>query len=194
MTQLPVESVLELFGDFKVFLDVADAVSLHDDDVAPVQKVVDGECSYKEEPKPEENEDFLVEEIDWQDALNRETLNILELTDLKVAECDTWETWAFPPWVVRMETLQNLKSVNVVIGGHKGIQKKELTDDINNVEDFDKQEKSRQERTTTFAADDTTNATDTFSHGRVLIPTIVPFTVQPFVNMSCQMLNGFLSC
>ena len=184
---------MKLIGDFQIFLYVADTVTLHNDDIAPVEKVVDGKSGDEEEPEPQEDEDFLVEQVDGQNALDSVTEHVLELTDLEVAECHTWEAWTLPPWVVGMETFENFKTIHIVIGCHESIQQEELTNDVADIQNLDEKEKAGEESTASFTADNTAHTANTFPHGSVAVPIVVTFTIQPFIDVSCQMLDDLLS-
>lgn len=52
-----------------------------------------GNRSDKDEPEPYEKEDLLIEEVDWEGALNAIPLCVSHKTDLRTRTKNTWTNW-----------------------------------------------------------------------------------------------------
>ena len=51
-----------------------------------MEQTDEGGDSDEHEPEPDEQEDLLVEQVDWQDTLDRVAVNVRLLTDLEVTQ------------------------------------------------------------------------------------------------------------
>lgn len=177
VAKFTVKPALKLVGYLQVFLYEGYTVLLNGDSVAPGQKIVYGKGSDKEKPKPQENENFLVEQVDWKHALDCEALNVFKLANFEITEGDSWETWALSPRGVRSQAIQDFEAVDIIIGGHESVEQEELANDVSHIQSFDGKVQAREECAASFAANEATDSGDLLPCGGVSVPGIVALGV-----------------
>lgn len=122
---------------FKEFFDVCYVVVFDDDVLDLEQEVIEGNYGNYYELELKEDEDFFVEEVDGKDVLYGLLLQVLQLMDVEIIECDVWELVVFFDFLVVGQVIQNFK----IIGGvkfvfYESIEDEELVDDVDIVQDF----------------------------------------------------------
>lgn len=186
---LPVDLVQQL----QVLLDVGHPSGEEQDPPNPEQEVAAGAGSDEDKPEPEEYEDFFIKHVDWQDTLDGVGLDILELSDLKVTVCDFWEARRITPGMIICQSIQDLKTIKIVPVSHERVQKKKLSNDIDNIEDLHKYIKAGDVHSIPLGTEETKESRSLLPQSYQDIPTILPMCFQPSVHVQRNVANGLLS-
>ena len=125
---------MQLVVDLEIFLDILASIALEDHTVKPSHQVDAGQERHQHQPEPDENEDFLVEEVDGKDTLYGPSLDVLQLTNSEVAESDTREARRLAPGVTLTQLREHFKAIQVEVCGQESIEDEELTDHIGGVQ------------------------------------------------------------
>ena len=125
--------------------------------------------------------------------MDREALQVLELSDADVAERDAWEPRALSPRTALSHVVHELKSVEVVGGGEEGVQKEELANGVNDVQDLHKEVHGRQVAAGAFVAEEAEEAGSLVLGADEHIPLVLLVGVKPFVHESRQSIQRFVS-
>ncbi len=73
------------------------------------------------QPKPEEDEDLFVEEIDGEDALDGVTVDAAQFPHFKVAKSHSGEAFTGRPVLIKDQLVKDLKSVHMIVSCQEGI-------------------------------------------------------------------------
>ncbi|RUS82797.1 hypothetical protein EGW08_009417, partial [Elysia chlorotica] len=184
LAELLVEAGVQLVVDLQVLLDVARAVTLEDHPVQPAGHVDAGQHRDQDQPEPDDHEDLLVEEVDWQHALHRERLDVLQLSDLEVAERDAGEARRLlPVRVARAQHVKDLRAVETEVLREEGVEQEELSYDVGRVGDLDEQVEGREVRPRPLVAEEAAEARQLLLGPDQHVPVVLPVHV----------VDGFLS-
>ena len=112
--------------------------------VEPDEEAVHGHGRHQHQPEVNDDKDLLVEEVDWQGALDRVDMVILaQVADGEVAHGDAREAWRLPEVIASDNIPDHFEPVQIKVGAHEHIQQKELTARIRDVHQLDKDVQTR---------------------------------------------------
>jgi len=101
---------------------------------------VKAECGNKHHPVPEEHVDVLVVEINGQDTLYgvRMYVDHVLASHFEVAQRHAWKRHVtlIRPVLVRGQIAHHVEAERVILGSEDDVEKKQLTDHVDDVEDF----------------------------------------------------------
>lgn len=119
-------------------------------------------------------------------------LNVLELTNLEVAECDSWEpSGLFGDGFLR-QTIDGLDSPHFEKPSKEGVENEEVGDDVNDIEKLGKQVQACQEGSLTFVAQETEFGSS-LAHAHEHVPMILAVGLEPAVQVQGKMFDGLVT-
>lgn len=191
--QLLVEIGVQFVVDFEILLGVVHLVFGEHDKVRPVYQVEASNTGNEDQPKPNEDEDFLVEQVDGQYALDREALQVLELTDADVTKRDAREPGTLSPGAVLCHVLHEFKSIKVVGRGQECVQQEQLPDGVRYVQDFDEKVHGRKVSPGSLVAEEAEESGGLVLGADKHVPFVLFVGVQPFVHESRDSIERLVS-
>ena len=100
----------------------------------PRDEITHVEGGEQQNPKPENEKDFLVEEIDRQHALNGVAMDDAHFAYVKVAQCHAWKSLGFSPVKATNELGDHLEAEQMVLVAQKSVQQEDLDERIDQEE------------------------------------------------------------
>lgn len=98
-----------------------------------IKNVDDGD---DDEPKPQEDEDFLVEQVDHQHTLHSVAMEVAKHADLEVTHCDAREVAGFVPLAPLHQVGQDVHPVEGMRCPQELVEQEELRDHVPDVQDL----------------------------------------------------------
>ena len=123
--------------DTQELLEVAQSVLAEYHRVDPDEEVERAESGDEHQPEPDEDEDFLVEQVDGQHALHRVVVHVGQLADLEEAMRDSRELGALRPALAAGQMVDHLEAVHVKVRAEEFVENEELADGVAQVEQLD---------------------------------------------------------
>jgi len=118
-------------------LDLPGPVEGPEEPLEGVDDVSEGE---EHKPKPEKNEDLLIEEVDCERTLNDVGVDTGLVADTKLTECDAGEHGRLLGEVLSSDQLvYDVDTVHVIVCVKKCVQHEQVTDSVGEVESLDDQ-------------------------------------------------------
>lgn len=156
--QLLVELLaIDAIHEFEVFLEEVDPVE-RQRVPEPNEQAVHGGDGHVDEPKPDEYEDLLVEEIDGQRALHHVVVDVVaEKANLKVTHGDARKSRRLVALFGRLKEQigEDLDAEQTVVVAEELVEQEELHDDVADEEDFGEQVHDEQVVAASSTAHDT---------------------------------------
>ena len=123
----------------QVLLDIPVAILTEDDSQQPGEKRRAGDRRYEHHPKPDEQVDLLVEQVNWKNALNSVPLDISKTTNFEVAHGDPRESGRRSPVLTSQGGSDDIDTVQIKVRSKEAVQNEQLSDDVDQKEDLDDQ-------------------------------------------------------
>jgi len=142
-------TIVLVLGDFvgedEMTLDVLSTSIADCEANDPHDERVEGERGHEHHPEVDEEEDLLVEEVDWKHTLDVVAVNCAQSTHLQVAHCDSWKSrgglWDGPKRRPIMADIDNAEddvdTVRVEWNSKEHVEQEELSEDVDEVHAFD---------------------------------------------------------
>ena len=158
--------------------------------VDPDEEVERAERGDEDQPEPDEDEDFLVEQIDGQHTLDGVVVHVLKLTDLEEAMRDSRELWTLRPALASRKVINHLKAVHVKVRAEKFVEDKELPNGVAQVEEFDEHVEGDQVVAVTFAPHDAAILGDLLAETDEAARAVLPGVLYPPVHVAHDVFDG----
>lgn len=101
--------------------DITNLVESEDTSCEPGDKRDESDQGCEDKPEPDENKDFLVEQVDREDALDGVSVNVSQLSNLKIAQRHPGEPFTDSPVLLLYHLVEYLDTINMVIRAQEGI-------------------------------------------------------------------------
>ena len=119
-----------------MLLNVTLAISEGEGADGPADEVKYGDGCDKNKPKPEEEEDHLVEEVDGQHTLDGVTLQVTQTTHFEVAHGDARESRRVVPVGAVGDGAEDVNAVHAEGVSEHGVEQEELANHVGDEEEF----------------------------------------------------------
>ena len=158
----------------------------------PEDHVEEGDDGQDEEPEPREGVHLLHEQVDGQHALERVSLNVLQLSNLEIAHGDSRKFVQVLPGPPGRQDVDDLESVRAEVDLQELGQHEELSHDVGEVEDLAEEVEARQIRALS-SAEHEADARDFLSDADQDVVLVLFVRPQPRVDEDGDVSNVLLS-
>lgn len=184
---------LDLVHETKVLLDVAMAIHTERASQRPCQETEAGESSDENHPEPQEQVDFLVEQIDGENALDGVALHVSKATHLEVAHGHTREAWRRGPVFSVGERPHHVNSIQMEIGSKKSVKSEKLSDDVGDEDQLAEEVEHRKVVSIATTADQAARTGDEMLETDRAPCAVLTLARQVPVHLLCHVFQGFFS-
>jgi len=132
-----VRGVVEAVHQTQMMSYVAMAVDAERQSGHPRAQRQRSQSSDSRHPEPDEQENLLVEKVDWEHALDGVALNVGQPTDAEVTERHAWEPRRGGPVVAGHHRRQHVYTEQMKILTEKEVQSEQLTDNVSEEQQLD---------------------------------------------------------